>query len=143
MLRSRGEVCGGPAAVALRVPVTPTAEPSANQPAKVVIPAYVNGPETTTASAETVMVEAWRMYGFLVFAELFVPLAIIPRRCAGAWELVAFYKGATSVTAALVVEEATAASSMAVVGSILAAGTIATYFAARGYAGWARLRGTH
>jgi hypothetical protein len=34
----------------------------------------------TAASPETVVVEAWRTYGFAVFAGLFVLLALRPRR---------------------------------------------------------------
>ena len=95
----------------------------------------------TTASPETVVVEAWRTYGFAVFAGLFVLLALRPRRYAGVWELVIFHKGAMSVTAALVGGGATGAPTVVMVDGILAAMTIAAYFLARGYTGWARLRG--
>lgn len=87
------------------------------------------------------VVEAWRTYGFLVFAGLFVLLAVRPRHYAGAWELVIFHKGATSVTAALVGGRAAAASTAAVVDGVLATMTMVAYFLAKGYAGWARLRG--
>jgi hypothetical protein len=95
----------------------------------------------TAASPETVVVEAWRTYGFAVFAGLFVLLALRPRRYAGVWELVIFHKGAMSVTAALVGGGATGAPTVVMVDGILAAMTIAAYFLARGYTGWARLRG--
>lgn len=97
----------------------------------------------TAAGFDTVVVEAWRTYGFLVFAGLFVLLALRPRHYAGVWELGIFHKGAMSVTAALVGGEATAASMVAMVDGILAAMTIAAYFLAKGYTGWARLRGDH
>jgi hypothetical protein len=57
------------------------------------------------------------------------------------WELVIFHKGAMSVTAALVGGGATGAPTVVMVDGILAAMTIAAYFLARGYTGWARLRG--
>lgn len=97
----------------------------------------------TAAGTETVVVEVWRMYGFVVFAGLFMLLALRPRHYAGVWELLIFHKGAMSVTAALVGGEATAALVVAVVDGILAAMTVAAYFLAKGYTGWARLRGDH
>ena len=95
----------------------------------------------TAAGSDTVVAETWRMYGFAVFAGLFVLLALRPRHYAGVWELVIFHKGAVSITAALAGGEATGAPTVAVVDGILAAVIIAAYFLARGYTGWTRLRG--
>lgn len=81
------------------------------------------------------------MYGFAVFAGLYVLLAIHPRRYPGVWELVIFHKTAMSVTAALVGGVATDAATVAVIDGSLAAMTITAYFLARGYTGWAALRG--
>lgn len=101
--------------------------------------AFVGAIDTVaTASPQTQVVESWRMYGFLVFAGLFALLALRPRHYPGVWELVIFHKGAMSATAALVGGES--ASTVAVVDGTLAAMTIAAYFLARGYAGWASLR---
>lgn len=108
------------------------------------ISAFVGSVGTATAAGpETVVVEAWRTYGFLVFAGLFVLLAFRPRHYAGVWELVFFHKGAMSVTAALAGGGATGAPTVVVVDGILAAVTLAAYLLARGYTGWARLRDDH
>jgi hypothetical protein len=50
------------------------------------------------------LVESWRMYGFLVFAGLFVLLALWPRLYPGVWELVIFHKAAMAITAAALIE---------------------------------------
>ena len=55
---------------------------------------------TIAAESGTKVVEGWRMYGFLVFAGLFVLLALRPRHYPGAWEPAIFHKAATSATAA-------------------------------------------
>ncbi|GIF49625.1 hypothetical protein DFJ67_4091 [Asanoa ferruginea] len=47
------------------------------------------------------VVETWRAYGFVVFAGLFVLLALAPRGYRGVWELVIFHKVALTVTALL------------------------------------------
>lgn len=94
-----------------------------------------------TAGPGAEVVESWRMYGFLVFAGLFVLLALRPRHYPGAWELVIFHKAAVAVTAAtLVGEMAVDASSVALADGILAAVTLAAYLLSRGYVGWAWLR---
>jgi hypothetical protein len=94
-----------------------------------------------SANPETQVVEMWRMYGLLVFAGLFALLALRPRHYPGVWELVIFHKVALALTAASLLGGETAdALSVAVVDGVLAAMTIAAYWLARGYAGWARLR---
>jgi hypothetical protein len=49
----------------------------------------------------TKVVETWRAYGLVVFAGLFVLLALAPRGYRGVWELVIFHKVALTVTALL------------------------------------------
>lgn len=51
------------------------------------------------ASGATAMVETWRGYGYLVFAGLFVLLALRPHRYRGVWELVIANKVALTATA--------------------------------------------
>ncbi len=58
---------------------------------------------TMVADPETRVTGSWRMYGYLVFAGLFVLLAFRPRRSPGVWELVIFHKTAVAVTAAVFV----------------------------------------
>lgn len=56
--------------------------------------AFAGSVGTATAAGSETVVEAWRTYGFLVFAGLFVLLALRPRHYTGVWELVIFHKGA-------------------------------------------------
>ncbi|MEV1330359.1 hypothetical protein AB0J20_12370 [Micromonospora costi] len=51
------------------------------------------------ADGGTKVVETWRAYGLVVFAGLFVLLALAPRSYRGVWELVIFHKVALTVTA--------------------------------------------
>ncbi|MFC4044600.1 hypothetical protein ACFO1B_39850 [Dactylosporangium siamense] len=53
------------------------------------------------ADGSTKVVETWRAYGFVVFAGLFVLLALAPRSYRGVWELVIFHKVALTMTALL------------------------------------------
>jgi hypothetical protein len=94
---------------------------------------------TVAAGPETRVVESWRTYGFLVFAGLFVLLALRPRLYPRVWELVILHKSATALTAASLLGSAADAPTVAVVDGILAAMIIAAYLLARGYAGWTRL----
>ena len=104
--------------------------------------AFVGSTGTAMAAGfDTVVVEAWRTYGFLVFAGLFVLLGLYPRHYAGVWELVIFHKVAMSVTAAtLVGGGATDAPLVDAVDAIIAAMVIVAYLPARGCAGWAPRR---
>lgn len=43
-----------------------------------------------------VAVEAWRMFGYAVFAGLFTLVGLFPRRMKGVWELILFHKAATA-----------------------------------------------
>jgi hypothetical protein len=51
------------------------------------------------ASGATTVVETWRGYGYLVFAGLFVLLALRPHNYRGVWELVIANKVALTATA--------------------------------------------
>lgn len=42
--------------------------------------------------AAAVGVEAWRMFGYVVFAGLFLLAGLFPRRMTGIWELILFHK---------------------------------------------------
>lgn len=42
-------------------------------------------------------VEAWRMFGYVVFAGLFALVGLLPRRMTGIWELILFHKAGTAV----------------------------------------------
>ncbi len=53
----------------------------------------------SSATVETRLLEAWRAYGLVVFAGLFVLLGLRPHACRGVWELVVFHKTALTGTA--------------------------------------------
>ena len=55
--------------------------------------------DVAAAGGTTRVVETWRAYGFLVFAGLFVLLALRPHGYRGVWELVIANKVALTVTA--------------------------------------------
>lgn len=97
---------------------------------------------TTAASPEAQIAESWRMYGCVVFAGLFVLLALRSRHYPGVWELVILHKSATAITAATLLGGTADAATVAAVDGILAIITVAAYLLTRGYAGWARLRPT-
>lgn len=85
--------------------------------------------------------ESWRMYGFLVFAGLFVLLALRPRRSPGVREPVIFHKTAVAVTAAALVRGgAEDAATVAAADGVLAVVLITAYFLSRGYSDWTMLR---
>ena len=52
-----------------------------------------------TADPELKVLEAWRAYGLVVFAGLFVLLALPPRAMPGVWELAIFDRAALTLTA--------------------------------------------
>src|SRR6478672_6254728 len=56
-----------------------------------------------TAGRATQQVETWRMFGFLMFAGVFVLLGLWPRRLPGLWELTIADKVGLTVTEALLI----------------------------------------
>jgi hypothetical protein len=50
-----------------------------------------------TVPAAAVGVEAWRMFGYVVFAGLFLLAGLFPRRMIGIWELIIFHKSVTAL----------------------------------------------
>ncbi|MFM9281006.1 hypothetical protein [Paenibacillus jiagnxiensis] len=102
---------------------------------------FLNIGNATDADSSTLVIEIWRLYGFLVFTGLFVLLAIYPRRYAGIWELVIFHKAAVSITIPLMVTELTPdTQSVAVTDGILAIIVVVAYILAKGYSAWGNLR---
>ncbi|MDZ4870209.1 MAG: hypothetical protein SGI91_23040 [Alphaproteobacteria bacterium] len=59
---------------------------------------------------ERVNIEAWRMFGYLVFAGLFTLLGLFPRRMTGIWELVLFHKAGVAIFLAYFVKPDPAAN---------------------------------
>jgi hypothetical protein len=92
---------------------------------------------TQAAGPATQQVEAWRMFGFLMFAGVFVLLGIWPRRLPGLWELtIADKVGLTVVEALLIRNHAVDAPFAALSDGILCAFLIAAYLLSRGYTAW-------
>jgi peptidoglycan/LPS O-acetylase OafA/YrhL len=92
-----------------------------------------------TANPATQVVEIWRMYGFIVFAGLFMLLAFWPRRYAGIWELVILNKVALSITGLVLLGRgATDAQTILIFDGSLAVITIVAYVLAKGYTAWKR-----
>jgi hypothetical protein len=91
------------------------------------------------ADSATAVVEAWRMLGFLVFAGLFLLLALRPRNYPGLWELAILHKGGMTIISAILSRDgATDAGSVAVFDGILVLMIIAAYMLSQGYRSWQR-----
>ena len=93
----------------------------------------------SSATPETVWVETWRMFGFLVFTGMFVLLALRPRNSAGVWELAFFHKAAMAIFALFL----SGAKEVAVAGAIDAVLAIlipVAYICTRGWTAWKDFR---
>src|SRR5690606_7293500 len=94
-------------------------------------------PAVRDADSATVLVESWRMLGFLVFAGLFALLAARPRHYAGVWELAFLHKAGMAVTALLLLDgDAEGAGSIASIDGALAVMILLAYVLARGHTAW-------
>jgi len=93
--------------------------------------------DVAAAGPATQQVEAWRLWGFVMFAGVFALLAVGPRRYPGLWELAIADKAALTVTEALLVgRHAANAPSSALIDGVLTIVLLASYLLSRGYAGW-------
>jgi hypothetical protein len=90
------------------------------------------------AGGTTKVVETWRLYGFIVFAGLFVLLALRPLAQRGVWELAMLNKVALTVTALAYAAYGgiSGAGSMAAWDGVLSLVLIAAYVCCRGWAAW-------
>jgi len=89
----------------------------------------------SSAAPETLWVETWRLFGFLVFTGMFVLVALRPRRSAGVWELAFFHKAAMGVSA-LFLPGADGAAQAGAIDAVLAAIILAAYILTRGWLAW-------
>jgi hypothetical protein len=97
--------------------------------------------DVADAGGDTRIVEAWRAYGFVVFAGLFALLALWPRQAPGVWELVIFHKLALTVSGlAWVSADVTGAGTVAVSDGLLTVALVAGYVLTRGWTAWRRNR---
>lgn len=88
-----------------------------------------------SATPETLWVETWRLFGFLVFTGMFVLLALRPRKSAGVWELVFFHKAAMGVSA-LFLPDAEGAAQAGTIDAVLAVIILVAYILTRGWTAW-------
>jgi hypothetical protein len=91
------------------------------------------------ATPATIWVETWRMFGFLVFAGMFVLLALRPRNSAGIWELAFFHKAAMAISA-LFLSGAEGAAMAGIIDAVLAAVIATAYVLTRGWVAWKNSR---
>jgi hypothetical protein len=91
------------------------------------------------ASPDSLVVEAWRTFGFLVFLSLNLMVALWPRKIAGAWELILLHKIAVTVFA-MAVGNANEAEATAWIDGWLVINTILAYILTRGWLAWGTLR---
>jgi len=99
------------------------------------------GATVTSAAPETVWVETWRLFGFLVFTGMFILLALRPRNSAGIWELAFFHKMAMAISA-LFLSNADGAVVAGTVDAILALLITMAYILTRGWRAWRTPAGT-
>ena len=92
-----------------------------------------------SATPETIWVETWRLFGFLVFTGMFVLLALFPRNLAGIWELAFFHKAAMAVSA-LFLSGAKGAAMAGTIDAVLAILIAVAYICTRGWMAWKNLR---
>lgn len=87
------------------------------------------------AAPGTEFVEAWRAFGLVVFAGLFVLLAVAPQACRGVWELVIFHKVALTVTG-IVHADVPGAATVIIADGLLSALLVSAYVLCRGWQAW-------
>ena len=88
-----------------------------------------------SATAETIWVETWRLFGFLVFTGMFVLLALRPRNSAGVWELAFFHKAAMAISV-LFLSGAKEAVMAGTIDGVLAILIAIAYLCTRGWTAW-------
>jgi hypothetical protein len=88
-----------------------------------------------SATSETVWMETWRQFGFLVFTGMFVLLALRPRNSAGIWELAFFHKMAMAVSA-IFLSGARESVMAGTIDGVLAVLLVVSYICTRGWQAW-------
>lgn len=88
------------------------------------------------AGPETLVVEVWRLAGFVVFSGLFALLAYRPLHYAGVWELVILNKLALTIVALSYASAADGAGQVALVDGILTGVLLAAYLMSQGWRAW-------
>lgn len=89
---------------------------------------------------EAFVVESWRMFGFLVFAGIYLLLAYRPKQYPGIWELVILHKVAVAIFLLGAGSGAVGATSVAIIDGVLALALVGAYLLVGGYRNWSQLR---
>jgi hypothetical protein len=87
------------------------------------------------ATSETIWVETWRLFGFLVFTGMFVLVALRPRKSAGIWELAFLHKAAMGISA-LFLSGAEGSALAGTIDAVLAVVIAVAYVLTRGWTAW-------
>lgn len=89
----------------------------------------------SSTTVETRLLEAWRAYGLVVFAGLFVLLGLRPHAYRGVWELVVFHKTALTGTALVFAARggATGTGTVVLADGVLTVLLLASYVLCRGW----------
>lgn len=101
-----------------------------------VVAAVGSFPAVTEAGPETLVVEIWRLAGYVLFSGLFALLAYRPVHYAGVWELVIANKLALTVAALIYAGGADGAREVALVDGVLTAVLLTAYLLSRGWQAW-------
>ncbi|MET8160409.1 hypothetical protein ABZT47_28960 [Sphaerisporangium sp. NPDC005289] len=89
----------------------------------------------TSVSDDRVITEAWRTLAYVVFAGLWIVLAVAPRRQWGLWELLLFHKGAITVYCFVMWDKPDAAQT-AIIDLFVLVTTAVAYVLCRGWTSW-------
>jgi uncharacterized membrane protein HdeD (DUF308 family) len=99
--------------------------------------AFFTGFENVSSSSnEQLLVELWRLFGFIVFSGIFALLALRPKQYAGIWEIAIFHKLAMSISAIVLIPNVEGAFYVAIVDGILVILLIAAYLLTGSYTSW-------
>ena len=88
------------------------------------------------AGPESLVVEVWRLAGFVVFSGLFALLAYRPLHYAGVWELVIAHKLALTIAALTFASDADGAGQVAAGTDQVNQTVLAAYVMSRGWRAW-------
>jgi hypothetical protein len=82
------------------------------------------------------LAETWRLFGFPVFAGIFLILAAAPRRVAGLWELIIANKLALAIAGGTYLSDVEGSQDFVFVDGVLAALLVTGYVLTRGWTAW-------
>src|SRR5690625_3825292 len=90
----------------------------------------------SSSSSEQLIVELWRLIGFIVFSGIFALLALKPEQYVGIWEIAIFHKLAMTISAIVLILNVEDAIYIAIVDAILVILLLTAYFLTGSYTSW-------